>query len=58
MPTQASLVTREASIPCTDSQDSHRHADDEVHFVCTYPLSSDAIVGNMRPDKELGHDAA
>jgi hypothetical protein len=24
----------------------------------TYPLSSDAIVGNVRPDKELGHDAA
>jgi hypothetical protein len=24
----------------------------------TYPLSSDEIVRNMRPDKELGHDAA
>jgi tripartite-type tricarboxylate transporter receptor subunit TctC len=24
----------------------------------TYPLSSDEIVRNMRPDRELGHDAA
>ena len=37
---------------------SHARSNKWVRAQHTYPLSSDEIVRKMRPDKELGHDAA